>query len=61
MLPSFRIFTDQHGSFELPKTAVFVSRRPKDIPERSRHTRIDTELHGGFMIHMPDCAGYDPC
>ncbi|KAH3870909.1 hypothetical protein DPMN_034101 [Dreissena polymorpha] len=24
-------------------------------------TRIVKELHGGYMVHIPDRVGYDPC
>ncbi|KAH3833629.1 hypothetical protein DPMN_106941 [Dreissena polymorpha] len=58
MLPSAWTVTDQHGGIELPKTAALASRSLNHIPGP---TRIDTALHGGFTVHLPDRAGYDLC
>ncbi|KAH3777536.1 hypothetical protein DPMN_178983 [Dreissena polymorpha] len=43
MVLSSRIVTDQHGSFEHPKTAVLASRGAKDISGRPK---TYTDRHG---------------
>ncbi|KAH3881350.1 hypothetical protein DPMN_005275 [Dreissena polymorpha] len=55
MEPS-RIITNQHVSFELPKT--WPPGAPStDVPGP---TKIDTQLHGGYKIQMPNRVEYDP-
>ncbi|KAH3695496.1 hypothetical protein DPMN_082956 [Dreissena polymorpha] len=50
-IPNAAIVPNEHGSFELPKTAVLVSQSPKDIPAP---TRIDTGLHGSLARYDPE-------
>ncbi|KAH3810509.1 hypothetical protein DPMN_138904 [Dreissena polymorpha] len=60
MVLSSRIATDQHGSFELPQTAVFASRSAKDIPGRPR---TYTDRHAATRITcriIPDINRVDP-
>ncbi|KAH3784671.1 hypothetical protein DPMN_162635 [Dreissena polymorpha] len=58
------IVQDRHGStlqFEHSKFAVFFFRSPKDIPGHPMTLKVDKELHGGYTVHIPDRAEYDPC
>ncbi|KAH3741549.1 hypothetical protein DPMN_048274 [Dreissena polymorpha] len=60
MLSSSRFVTDQHGSFELPKTAVLASRSPKDFPRRSR---TYNDRYGATQFTrriVPDLIRVDP-
>ncbi|KAH3692538.1 hypothetical protein DPMN_193087 [Dreissena polymorpha] len=57
MLSSSRTGKDQHGNFELPKTAALASRSDKDI------SRTFQEIFGStrsYTVHMPDHRGYNP-
>ncbi|KAH3859484.1 hypothetical protein DPMN_102301 [Dreissena polymorpha] len=49
--------TGENDNLELPKTAVLACRNPEDI---AGPTRINTNLHVGYTVHMPDRAGYYP-
>ncbi|KAH3776051.1 hypothetical protein DPMN_177464 [Dreissena polymorpha] len=61
MVLSSRIVTDQHGSFEHPKLPCWPPGAPRTFPDVPRLTRIDTELHGGYTVRMPEHPGYEPC
>ncbi|KAH3815757.1 hypothetical protein DPMN_144288 [Dreissena polymorpha] len=45
--------TDRHGSIR----QFLISQR---LPEPKEHSRAFQDLQGGYKVHMPDHAGYDP-